>query len=403
MLNTSFPPWPKFSKDEAQKIKKVLLSNKVNYWTGEECILFENEFAEYFESKYAIALSNGTVALDLALRALNVGPDDEVIVTPRSFIASVSSIVNLGAKPIFIDVCDNSQNIDVDLIEKEITPKTKAILCVHLAGWPCDMKRILDISKKYGLKIIEDCAQAHGAKYRNQSVGSFGDIGCWSFCQDKIMTTGGEGGMVTTNSKKLWSKMWSFKDHGKSFNLINKKTSKKGFKWLHTSFGTNYRMTEIQASIGRIQLTKIKEWSLKRNKFQEIIWNEARKIKGLRVPSFKCRNCACDHENQQCFHASYKTYIFIEDGMLKKNWNAMRIVEEINKNNIPCMQGTCPEIYLEKAFTNAMLAPKERLSKAKKLGETSLSFLVHPTLKRKHIINTCNVLKSVMSKAVKSS
>ena len=218
---TTFPPWPNFSEDEAEIVKRVLLSNKVNYWTGQEGRQFESEFAEFFNAKYAIALANGTLALDLALYALDIGPGDEVIVTSRSFIASASTVVNSGARAVFADVDRDSQNITAKTISAVITPKTKAVICVHLAGWPCDMEAIVQLASDQDIAVIEDCAQAHGARYIDKSVGTFGDISAWSFCQDKIMTTGGEGGMITTDNEALYRKMWSFKDHGKSLSLIH--------------------------------------------------------------------------------------------------------------------------------------------------------------------------------------
>ena len=253
MLNTKFSTWPSFSLEEANAVKNVLLSNKVNYWTGNECREFEKEFAVWSNSKYAIALGNGTLALDSAFKALNIGVGDEVIVTARTYIASVTSIVNAGAIPIFADVDLNSQNITPESIRSKITKKTKAIVCVHLAGWPCEMDGIMDLANEFNLYVIEDCSQAHGAMYKDKPVGSIGNIGCWSFCQDKIMTTGGEGGMVTTNDKSLWSKMWSYKDHGKSYEAVYQQKHPEGFRWVNESFGTNWRMTEMQGVIGRIQ------------------------------------------------------------------------------------------------------------------------------------------------------
>ena len=239
MLNTPFSPWPSFTQEEANAAQEVLLSNKVNYWTGTEGHQFEREFAEFSNCEYAVALVNGTVALDLALKSLDIGNGDEVIVTSRTFLASVSSIVNASAVPIFADVDRDSQNITVESIQAVLSSATKAIICVHLAGWSCDMDPIMALAAEYDLSVIEDCAQAHGAKYKGQSVGSIGHIGCWSFCQDKIMTTGGEGGMVTTNDRELWSKMWSYKDHGKSWEAVYEQEHPPGFRWLHDSFGMN--------------------------------------------------------------------------------------------------------------------------------------------------------------------
>jgi len=393
MLNTKFSSWPLFTDEEVNAISKVLLSNKVNYWTGNECREFEKEFAVWSNSKYAIALGNGTLALDNALKALDIGVGDEVIVTSRTYISSVSSIVNAGAIPIFADVDLNSQNITPTSIRSMITKKTKAIVCVHLAGWPCEMDEIMDLANEFNLHVIEDCAQAHGAKYKGKPVGSIGNIGCWSFCQDKIMTTGGEGGMVTTNDKSLWSKMWSYKDHGKSYEAVYKRKHPDGFRWVNESFGTNWRMTEMQGVIGRIQLKKMSDWQTKRITNANKIWNSAKKCKGLRVPSIP----------DYIEHAAYKCYVFIDLKELKNKWDRNKIVKEINKLGVPCYSGSCSEVYLEKAFDNTGFRPKERLANAKKLGETSLMFLVHPTLKKDEIQQTCNAIISVMKLANKPS
>jgi len=397
MLNTNFNSWPKFSNEEAEKVKQVLLSNKVNYWTGQECREFEKEFANYFESKYAIALANGTVAIDLALKALDIGDGDEVIVTSRTFLASVSSIINSGAKPIFADICPNSQNIlsseSLDLINSN----TKAILCVHLAGYPCEMDRIMNIAKDHNLYVIEDCAQAHGAKYKGKSVGSIGHIGCWSFCQDKIMTTGGEGGMVTTNNESLWKKMWAYKDHGKSYDAVYNKKHPDGFRWLHDSFGTNWRMTEIQGCIGRIQLKKMPEWTKQRNFNQNMIWDKCRSLVGLRIPKFNEKSW--EFYNSGNIDAAYKCYVFVEEDKLNSGWSRDKIINEIISMGVPCYSGSCSEVYLEKAFQNKDFCPKARLKNAKKLGETSLMFLVHPTLESEEIKRTCEAIKSVMTRA----
>ena len=389
MLNTSFTSWPSFSQEEADAVKNVLLSNKVNYWTGNECRKFEKEFAIWSNAKYAIALGNGTLALDNAFKALDISFGDEVIVTARTYIASVTSIVNAGAIPIFADVDLNSQNITPGSIRSMITNKTKAIVCVHLAGWPCEMNEIIDIANEFNLYIIEDCSQAHGAKYKGKPVGSIGNIGCWSFCQDKIMTTGGEGGMVTTNDENLWNRMWSYKDHGKSYKAVYEKEHPDGFKWLNESFGTNWRMTELQGAIGRIQLKRMSNWNSNRIFNANKIWNTMKNFTGLRVPNIP------DYIN----HAAYKCYVFVEEKNLKKGWNRNRIMEEINKLGVPCYTGVCPEVYLEKAFDNSGFRPKERLLNAKILGETSLIFLVHPTLNKNEIQKTCDVITSVMKSA----
>ncbi len=389
MLNTSFPSWPSFTQEEADAISRTLLSNKVNYWTGNECREFEKEFAAWCDTEYAIALTNGTVALDVALKALGIGQGDEIIVTSRTFLASVSCIVTAGAVPVFADIDCDSQNITAETIRPVITSKTRAIICVHLAGWPCEMDEMMQLAKEHNLYVIEDCAQAHGATYKGKMVGSIGHIGAWSFCQDKIMTTGGEGGMVTTNDRTLWSKMWSYKDHGKSWESVYERQHPPGFRWLHDSFGTNWRMMEIQAAIGRIQLTRMKNWTAQRQYRADSIWETARQLLGLRVPTIPAH----------IGHAAYKCYVFVKPDQLKSDWNRDRIMAEINQRGVPCYSGSCSEVYLEKAFDNTGWRPNKRLPIAQELGETSLMFLVHPTLTAQHIQQTCEVLCDVMHMA----
>jgi dTDP-4-amino-4,6-dideoxygalactose transaminase len=390
MLKTLFSSWPSFTSEEADSVRDVLLSGNVNYWTGSNCRKFESEFSKWSNSAYAIALMNGSVALDVALKALKIGLHDEVIVTPRSFIASVSCVVNSGATPVFTDVDIDSGNITSVSIEKALTPKTKAIICVHLAGFPCDMDSIMELAKKHNLYVIEDCSQSHGARYKGKSTGSIGHIGIWSFCQDKIMTTGGEGGMVTTNDESLWRKMWEYKDHGKSYKAVYETKHAKGFRWLHESFGTNWRMTEMQAAIGRIQLKRMLNWHKARLNNANIIWSMAKKCKGLRVPEIP------DYME----HAAYKCYVYIKLEQLKDGWNRERIIQQINDLGVPCDVGGCSEIYLEKAFDGTGLKPKERLLNARELGETSLMFLVHPTLTKSEIQQTCDAIIAVMDLAV---
>jgi len=389
MINRPFTSWPSFTPEEVDAIARILLSNRVNYWTGNECREFEKEFAAWCGTEYAVAVTNGTVALDLALKALNIGQGDEVIVTSRTFLASVSCIVTAGATPVFADIDRDSQNITAATIAPLITPLTRAIICVHLAGWPCDMDAIMQLASQHQLYVIEDCAQAHGATYQGRMVGSIGHIGAWSFCQDKIMTTGGEGGMVTTNDRALWSSMWSYKDHGKSWEAVYEQQHPDGFRWLHNSFGTNWRMIEIQAVIGRIQLKRMSDWTAQRRRNATSIWETARQLPGLRVPVIP------DHIG----HASYKCYVFVEPERLKPGWNRDRIMAEINQRGIPCFSGSCSEVYLEKAFDNTGWRPAERLPIAKELGETSLMFLVHPTLTDIEINQTCTVLAEVTTLA----
>ena len=385
MLNTAFEPWPSFTEKEADAVKNILLSNKVNYWTGQECREFEKEFALFSGTQYAVALANGTVALDVALKALQIGTGDDVIVTSRTFLASASSIVTAGANPIFADVELDSQNISRRTIEAALTPNTKAIICVHLAGWMCDMDPIMQLASEKGLYVIEDCAQAHGAKYKGKPAGSIGHIAAWSFCQDKIMTTGGEGGMVTTNDESLWEKMWSYKDHGKSYDSVYNKQHPPGFRWLHDSFGTNWRMMEMQAVIGRIQLTYMPDWTKNR------IENADKILKAFVNSIYFTVNRPTD----DYLHAQYKCYVQVNINALPSGWSRDRIMQFINAEGVPCYSGSCSEVYLEHAFDNTNWRPKERLKNAQQLGETSLMFLVHPTLSEDNIKKTVDAIEKL--------
>jgi dTDP-4-amino-4,6-dideoxygalactose transaminase len=429
MLNTAFSPWPSFTPEEADAVRRVVMSNKVNYWTGTETREFEKEFAASCGTAHAVALANGTLALDVALKALGIGPGDEVVVTPRTFIASISCVVNAGAVPVFADVEADSGNISARTIAAVLSPRTKAVVCVHLAGWPCDMDPIMALAEQHDLKVIEDCAQAHGARYKGRSVGSIGHVGAWSFCQDKVMTTGGEGGMVTTNDEALWRAMWSYKDHGKSYEAVYERQHPPGFRWLHESFGTNWRMLEMQAVIGRIQLARMSDWAAARWRNAETIWAVCREFAALRVPGFGCSGCGegdglprcarndgatrfarndgsnviarseATWQSSGCAHAHYKCYVYVKPELLAPGWNRDRIIEAIVSEGVPCYQGSCSEVYLEKAFDGTGWRPEERLPVAKALGETSIMFLVHPTLTQAEVDKTSEVVRRVMGQA----
>ena len=390
MLDTPFSPWPSYSPEEVEAVSDALRSNRVNYWTGDLCRQFEDRFAEWTGTSHAVALSNGTVALDIALIALGIRPGDEVITTSRTFLASVSCIVTAGAIPVFADVDADSQNITAETIATVLTSRTRAIICVHLAGQPCDMDPIMALARKHGLKVIEDCAQAHGARYRGRSVGSIGDIGAWSFCQDKIMTTGGEGGMVTTNDKALWSAMWSYKDHGKSWEGVYERPHPPGPRLVHDSFGTNWRMIEMQAAIGLIQLERMNVWTRRRRELAERLSAACSVHDLLRVP----------FSPADVTHAWYRFYAFVRPERLASGWSRDRLIQEINARGVPCFHGSASEVYLEAAFEGTGWRPAERLPVARALGETSIAFLVHPTLTDAEIDKACSVIHDVALQAL---
>ena len=384
-----FPPWPVFGLDEIDAVSRVLASGKVNYWTGVECQAFEQEFAGFVGQRHAISLANGTLALELALHALDIGAGDEVIVPARTFIATASCVAARGAVPVVADIDPVSQNLTAGTVLAALTLRTRAIIAVHLAGWPCDMEPIMALAHARGLKVIEDCAQAHGATYRGRPVGSLGDCAAFSFCQDKIMTTGGEGGMLVTNDSPLWEKAWAYKDHGKSHEAVFRREHPPGFRWLHESFGSNYRMTEMQAAIGRLQLGKLPQWLAARRLNAAMLDAGFSAIPGLRVA----------RPPAGIGHAYYKYYAFVEAGMLAPEWDATRIIESINAEGVPCYSGSCSEIYRERAFTDRGWGPAERLEVAQRLGETSLMFMLHPTLGEAEMADTIDAVAKVMAVA----
>jgi len=385
----AFAPWPHYAQDEVEAVLRVLQSGKVNYWTGQECRLFEQEYAAALGRRHAVALMNGTVALELALLALDIPAGSEVITASRTFIASASAAVARGCVPVLADADLDSGNITAETISQVLRDRTRAIIPVHLAGYPCDMDPIMALAEKHGLKVIEDCAQAHGATYKGKPVGSFGHAAAFSFCQDKIITTGGEGGLLVTDDPSVWRKAWDYKDHGKSWDAVYNTSHPPGFRWLHESFGTNWRMTEIQAVIGRIQLAKLPGWVRTRRAYMNKLYEEFEKIPALRVPRIP----------EAFGHSAYKAYVYVRPERLLPGWTRDRIMVAINDLGIPCFSGSCSEIYKEVAFTAKGLGPKVPFPAAGELGETSLMFLVHPTLAEQDMDTTAAAVRKVMAQA----
>jgi len=385
------PGWPEFEPDEIAAATAVLRSGKVNYWTGGEGREFEKEFAAHLGVRFSVAVANGTVAIELALQGLGIGDGHEVVVAPRTFIASASPVVLRGARPVFADVDPDSGTITGETIRRVLSPRTRAIIPVHLAGWPCNMDEIVALARERDLKIIEDCAQAHGATWNGRPVGSFGHVSAFSFCQDKIMTTAGEGGLIATNDERLWSEAWSFKDHGKSYEAVYNRQHPLGFRWLHESFGTNWRLTEIQSAIGRMQLRKLPVWTRLRRRNAAILTARLSRIPALRVPT----------PPANVGHACYKFYCYVRPGLLCDGWSRDRIIAEISAQGVPTFSGSCSEVYLEKAFQKTHLGPRERLPVARDLGETSLMFLIHPTLGVEDMNDTAVAVEKVMARASK--
>lgn len=392
MLNTAFSPWPSYSEEEADAVAAVLRSNRVNQWTGEQVRAFERGFATWCGTAHAIAVSNGTLALDLALKGLGIGPGDEVIVTPRTFMASVSTVLTAGATPVFADVDHDSGNISAATIAPHISARTRAIIPVHLAGWPADVPAIQALIGDRPIAVVEDCAQAHGARIGDAMVGSLGEVGAWSFCQDKIMTTGGEGGMVTTDDPELWERMWSYKDHGKNWDAVFNREHPPGFRWVHESIGTNWRMLEMQAVIGSIQLTRMVGWTARRTDI-------AARLTAAMAPYANAVRVPLPEDGFT--HAYYRLYAYVRADGLRDGWTRDRIVAETMARGVPLYQGSCSEVYLERAFDKLPTRPLQRLPVARELGETSLMFLCHPTLTDAEVTRYCDVISEVLAEAAR--
>lgn len=386
----TWPAWPQLSEAQIEAAMRVLRSGRINYWTGDEGRQFEHEYAAAVGRRFAIAVANGTLALELALLALNIGPGDEVVVPSRTFIASASCVVARGAIPVCADVDRDSQNLTAESVARCLSPRVKAIVAVHLAGLACDLDPILDLARQQKLKLIEDCAQAHGALYRGRPVGSFGDAAAFSFCQDKIITTGGEGGILLLDDEEGWQRAWSYKDHGKSFDLAAAPNPSGGFRWLHESFGSNWRLTEMQAAMGRVGLRELSAQVEARRRNAAVLVGCLQRQPALRVyvPPADFR------------HAYYKLYAFIVPERLKPEWDRDRIRASISAEGIPCQTGSCSEIYREAAF-GPWRRPAGSCAIAHELGETSLMFFVHPTLDSAALADTCAAIEKVLGVATR--
>lgn len=362
--------WPLYADDEIAAATDVLRSGRVNaLHHGDQCRAFEADYAAATGMPHALCLANGTVALEIALRALGIGPGDEVIVTPRSFVASASAVVFVGATPVFADVDPVSQNLTAQTVAPMITPRTRAILVVHLAGWPCAMDDLCILAADNHLKIIEDCAQAHGATWTGRPVGSFGDAATFSFCTDKIISTGGEGGLLLLRDPDVHAAAYALKDHGKQLGTALPPGA--AFRWLHGSFGSNQRLTEFQAAIGRRQFAKLPEWTAARRRNAATLETALSGLPAIRLTV----------PDNDVGHAYYKYYAFIRPRHLQPGWSRDRIVEAAIAAGLPCLSGICPEIYREQAFVRAGIGPAQPLPVAQELGQTSVMFPCDPTLR----------------------
>jgi dTDP-4-amino-4,6-dideoxygalactose transaminase len=381
------PDWPVFDAEDVEVAREVLGSGRVNYWTGEHGRAFETELAAAVGTRHAVALANGTVALELALGAVGVGRGHEVIVPAATFVATASAVVARGARPVVVDVDRDSMTMTAETVAPAITQHTAAIVVVHLAGHPADVEPLRALADDHELPLVEDCAQAHGATYHSRSVGAFGDIAAWSFCQDKIVSTAGEGGAVTTSDPLLWQRCWEHKDHGKSWAALREPAAP-GFRWVHHHFGTNARMTEIQAAVGRNQLRKLPRWKKQRNANAGVLLDALRHQPAVRV--------AAPPDGVE--HAYYRFYARVRPERLAPGWGRDRVVAALAAEGIPCWHGGCMEIYRERAFRRFPTTPRF-LPVAAELGRTCFALPVHPTLSPSDMDDMAMALTKVLGEA----
>ena len=363
----ALPPWPYYAPDEVAAVVEVLESGRVNQWTGDDVARFEAAYAEALEVPHCIALANGTLALEAALAAFDIGPGADVLVPARSFAASATCVLARGGRPRFVDLADDSQLVSVETLEAARTPETRAAIIVHLGGAMPDMIAICAWAESKGIVLIEDCAQAHGASWAGRPAGAWGDAAAFSFCQDKIITTGGEGGLLTTHDDAAFRRAWSVKDHGKSYARVFEATHPPGFRWLIESAGSNWRMTGMQAAIGLRQLAKLPEWNAKRTAHAATLERTLASVEGLRFES----------RPEALHHAWYRAYAYL-DGEAMPWVLRDRILELLAAGGWPAQSGVCPEIYRERVFAEAGFAPTQPFARAAALGSSSLAFSVHP-------------------------
>ena len=384
-MKIKFSEWPKYSKFEIAEASKVIKSGKVNYWTGSKCTEFEELYKKKFKLNYAISVANGSVALDAAVSVLNLTSKDEVIVTSRSYVSTASCLQSTKAKVIFADVDLNSQNISIQDLSKKISIRTKAIICTHLAGWPANILEIKKIINNKKIKIIEDCSQAHGARIQKKYVGSFGDIAVWSFCNDKIISTLGEGGMIACKDRILWKKLWAYKDCGKNYDKIFQKKKNNLFKWVHDYKGTNLRMTEVQAAVGIIQLKKLENMINKRKFNCDYIWKNIKKNNFIFVPKI----------DKDIFHSGYRCYLTTKNNKIRNN-----LIKYLNQFGIDANQGSCPEIYKERRFYNKQ-QKSIFLKNANKLGKISISLPSHHLISKKQLLHITSTINDFINNKIK--
>ncbi len=334
--------WPEFDEKAIHSVEEVLRSGKVNYWTGKKGMEFEKKYARWQGSKYAISAGTGTAALHVALSALGVGPGDEVIVPSYTFIATSFSVLQAGAIPRFADVNIDDHCISIESSERLVNKRTKAMIPVHLYGNVCDMDEIMSFARKHGLYVIEDNAEAFGGEYKGKKTGTISHIAACSFCQNKTFTTGGEGGMVTTDDEDLAWECRSFRDHGydvkERMNLLE---LEQRLPYIHNRVGWNYRMTEMQSAIGLAELERMDSWNMPARRRNAHILMDALKD----LPQVKYMPVDTEERKDGWFVCAFS--LDIEN----MTCDIDQFVSAAGAEGAPCWKVFWPQCHTENAFT----------------------------------------------------
>lgn len=335
--------WPQFDERAIQAVTEVLKSGKVNYWTGPMGMKFEKSYAQWQGSNFAISVATGTAALHTALSALGIGPGDEVIVPSYTFIATSFSVVQAGAIPRFADVNLEDHCISLESAEKLVTERTKAIIPVHLYGNVCDMDPIMEFAKRHGIFVLEDNAEAFGGEYKGRKTGTIGHIAACSFCQNKTFTTGGEGGMVTTDDEEIAWKARSFRDHGYDVKeRLNLLEMEQKLPYIHNMVGFNYRMTEMQSAIGLAELERIDTWNMpNRRRNAKIVMDRLAEL-----PQVRYMPVDTPERRNGWYVMAFS--LDIED----MNCDIRKFVSAVVAEGAPCWKVFWPQCHTENAFMN---------------------------------------------------
>ncbi|MCL2323987.1 MAG: DegT/DnrJ/EryC1/StrS family aminotransferase [Actinomycetia bacterium] len=395
LIDRALPAWPQIPEEGIEAVAAVLRSGRINYWTGAETRLFEAEFSAAHEGASALAVSSGTLALELALRSFGVGAGDEVIVPSRTFIATAGAVVAVGATPVIADIDPTTGALTPLSVARRLSPRTRAVIVVHVGGYPAPVAGIRALCEQLDVVVIEDCAQAQGARAGGRPVGLAGHAACFSFCQDKILPLG-EGGMIVYPSgSAAFEVAAAWRDHGHRLSVDTQVQERRSqFRYLSDSFGTNARMTEAQGALGRVLLAKVPAWHKLRTRNARVL------TEGLSGFAPVLRPCVPADDTGE--HAFYRHYFLLDSAALAAGWDRDRVIDAISAEGAPVQFGACALIGREKAFATLGVTPtpESELPGALCAAEQSLAFFVHPTLSEDDLGEIAQAARKVLEAAI---